>query len=555
MTRPDPQEVLRKLKDPDWWLQNSLRDLYFLNRNVLTTLEDPTPGYKDLHPPTHQRLCRFVETYALPGQILLILLPRGWVKSYLITVGWMTQRMMKNWTTGRRESWIINNATLPNAIEFLGKIKFNIQYNELLRGLLRGLLPKNPETESERWTEREIQILGHRIETGSAEGNLVSRHYSGGIINDDLVNRENSQTKEQLEKVIDFWRLGQSLKMPDSIEIIPGTRWNYDDLYGFIIEEFLKVPDAKMDDYRRNPYFEWHRGRYHMFHASCWEDPVNEIGSTFPTLFSERRLKELKTEQQERFGGQYLNDPLALSQSKFKLAWLRRTWHADRLPRKRLNVLLCDPAGKDKKDSDFTALVDVDCGIDKNCYVRSAVRRRTTDLRAVEWIVETALLWRPLIIGIEENKFNVFRELSEFLIPQLIRQGKIKREQVGYARRIPRMMIELQHHSRPKALRIGNLAGYFEQGKILLAPTGMDDLRDEMLRWTPAAIRDDLADALAYILDVAVFPTEDDVQPTFEIPEELKMTMEQREKREWDSLPDLVSASSTRDGGDVDDLY
>jgi len=540
--------IIEKLQDPTFWEERCLNDLFFLCRNVIQTVEDTTPGLKELDPPTHRLLCQFIEKNALPGQKLLILMPRGWAKSYIVTCGWLIQRMLRNWTTGRRETWIINNATLPNAIKFLERNKYNLTYNDLLRELFKQYIPKFPESEAVRWTEREINILGTAVETGSAEGNLVSRHYPGGVINDDLVNRDNSANKTQIEVVVDFWRLSQSLMLPSAIEFLLGTRWNLDDLYGYIISEFLKIPDEAMKHYRKDPYFEWHNGKYHLFHCSCWGDPATEGGSTFPKIYPNNRIKELKNEQQERFGGQYLNDPMALSQKAFKSAWWRNRWQVGTLPANRLNILLCDPANKDKKESDFTGLVDIEAGTDKRMYVKSAVRKQVTDSKAVEWIIETALKHQPMMIGIEENKFNVFKELMEFLIPQMAKQGKVPMELYGYALRMPRLLIELQHHSRPKELRIGNLCGYFEQGLVILAPYGMEDLIDEAMRFNPngSTSYDDLLDALAYALDVVVFPkTEEDI-PRLIVPEEYKQTAEQREEQYWDTLPLEVSGQAER---------
>ena len=549
--------VLEKLQNPEWWTDRILAPnggLYFLCRNVVQTLEDTTPGLKHLYPPTHLKLCRFVERCALPGQVLLILMPRGWAKSYIVTTGWLIQRCLKNWMIGRREIWIINNATLPNSVKFLDRVKYNFNYNELLREIAKGYIPKFPASEADRWVEREISILGTSIETGSADGNLVSRHYPGGVFNDDLVNRENSANKTQVEAVIDSWRLTQSLKLTGAIEFILGTRWNYDDLYGYLMADFLKIPEEDMKRYRTAPYFEWHRGKFHLFHASCWADPPNEKGSTFPTLYPESRIFELKDEQQERFGGQYLNDPLAMGKTTFKSAWFRDRWEPNKLPLKRLNILLCDPANKEKNESDNTGLVDVDCGSDKRIYVKSAVRKKVTDLKAVEWVVETALEHQPMMIGIEENKFNVFRELMEFLLPQMSRQGKIPGHLAAYALRLPRILVELQHHSRPKAFRVGNLAGYYEQGLIIHAPNGMNDLQDELIRFGTSSY-DDLADALAYILDVAVYPKIDEKIPALVVPEEYKLTHEQREKKFWDSLPSEVAVSAVSETGDSDEDF
>jgi len=536
---------------------------------VLCTLDDPTPGYKHLFPPTHKRLCDFITKYGQPGNILLILLPRGWVKSYIITVGWLTQRLLQNLVSGRQEQFIINNATLPNSLEFLAKIQYNLQYNELLRKIFSDVIPENPATEARRWTQSEIDLGGTRIDTGSSEKNLISQHFSGGLINDDIVNRENSATSEQIGKIKDFWRLGQSLKMPKSIELIPGTRWAHDDLYGDLIERFLFgeldnagkfVPfiDARRAEvilqYQTQPYFEWHTGKWHLFHASCWADPVNEKGSTFPTLFSEHKLHEIKGEQGDRFGGQYLNDPLALSAATFKPVWFKN-WSV--LPPQRATYQLIDFAGTDNKDNDESGMVVWDAGVDKNLYVRYAARRRLTDHQTIEWIIETALAHQPGLIGIESHKFGLVRDLLPFILGQMVKMGKVPKALLEYAQRIPYRLVELKHHSRPKELRIGNMSGWFEKGVVFLAPNGMDDFRDELLKFMPGKEqrRDNIIDAAAYILDVVVFPAVTDPPKLLVVPDHLKKTDEERERESWDKMPGVVRPGQLILSDELDHLF
>ena len=529
--------LIQKLNDPQFWIKKCLTDLYFLCRCVLTTLEDPTPGYKDLYKPTHQRICKFIQEYALPGNKVIILCPRGWIKSYLITIGWTIQRMLQNLVEKKRDHWIISNATFGNAQQFLKKIKYNFQYNEFLKGLFRDVLPSEPDTEADRWTMDEIELSGNSVEVGSVEGNLVSRHYRG-MINDDLVNLDNSKTVEQIIKVIDWWKLAQSLLEADGLEIMLGTRWSYNDLYGYLIDKFLEIPSKTLDDSRSQPVFEWHNGRYHYLRYLCWEDPVNETGSTFPTLFPERRLKQIKEEQAEHFPGQYLNDPMSLSDMVFQRTWFK-TWRADRIPEQRVTIQLLDPAGKETKQSDFNGQVVLWAASDQNLYVRSAQRKKGTDLEIVEWMVETAVINQSQIIGVEEYRCMTFRDLATFLIPQMIRQGKVPKHLIEYANRIPYRMVELKHHNRPKPLRIKNLTGWFEQGKVFLAPTGMDDLIEELIR-AGKTERDDLADALAYVLDVVIFPAVTDPPQTLIVPDYLKMTAEEKEKKEWDEQSEAV---------------
>lgn len=517
------QDVLTRLRDPERFIRACLDNLYFLCRAILITLEDPSPGYKDLYRPTHERICRFVQDNAHEGQKLLVLTPRGWVKSYVITVGWTVQRLLRNLTSGRREHQLISNATLPNAKQFLEKIKYNVHYNELMRGLFKEFLPTDPETGSDKWTQDEIQIGGNLIETGSVEGNLVSRHYKI-MINDDLVNKDNSNTKEQLLKTLDWWRLSQSLLLSNGIEINIGTRWAFDDLYGYFIETFIKPEFDYMNS--GQPIVEIHKGNYHMLWMDCWADPVNETGSTFPTLFPESKLKEYQSQLKERFNGQYRNNPLALGKNPFRAEWFSR-WKPDMLPPIRNTVMIIDPSGKAQVDSDFTGITVVHLAPDHKGYIDYGKRHLITDKALAEWIIQNSPRWKPDSIFIEDNKYNVIFELLEILIPQLHRMGRLNEEDYEYIKTLPYILQEVSPRGRIKDARIRHLPGMFESGQFILPFVGAEDLEEEMIRYPSP--KDDVVDSLAYVLDVMAFPKPTD-------PPKVEKTAEEKEEEEWDNI-------------------
>lgn len=536
------QSVLEKLRDPDLFIQRCLHDLYFLCRAILCTLEDSKPGFKDLYYPTHERICRFVQDYATEGQKLLILTPRGWVKSYVITVGWTIQRLLRNLTAGNREHQLISNATLPNAKNFLEKIKYNIQYNDLLRGLFKQFLPIDPEADAEKWTQDFFQLGGNLVEVGSVEGNLVSRHYKI-MINDDLVNKDNSNSKEQLMKTLDWWRLSQSLLLPNGIEINIGTRWAYDDLYGYFIDTFVK-PDFKYMDSGK-PIVELHKGNYHMLWMDCWADPPNEKGSTFPTLFPEEKLKDLQAQLKERFNGQYRNNPLALGKNPFREEWFCR-WNPLDIPPVRNTVMIIDPSGKAQIDSDYTGIIVAHISSDKKVYVEHGKRYMITDKALAEWIINNAPRWKPDSIFIEDSKYGSIYELLEILIPQMNRMGKISKEDYEYVKTIPYILQEVRPAGRPKPVRIRHLTGFFEGGQFLLPYTGAEDLEEELIRFP--STKDDVIDAMAYILDVLVYPRPTD-------PVKVSKTFEDKEEDEWDDYKDICLVGGEIRREDFNEFY
>ena len=531
--------VLSRLSDPEVWIQRCIDDLYFLCRSVLITLEDTTPGFKDLYRPTHGAICEFVQKYATEGNKCLVLTPRGWVKSYVITIGWTIQRLLRNLVSGKREHQIISNATIPNAKSFLEKIKYNLQYNDLLRGLFREWIPRDPENEAEKWTQDYIQLRGCMIETGSVEGNLVSQHYKV-MINDDLVNRDNSATKDQLLKTQDWWKLAQSLLLSSGVEINIGTRWAHDDLYGYFIETFLE-PDF---DYMSTgkPIVELHKGNYHVLWMDCWEDPVAETGSTFPTLFPEAYLKELQKQQGPRFNGQYRNNPLALGKNPFQKSWFTR-WNLREKPAIRNTIMLIDPSGKADVESDHSGIVVIHLTSDKRGLIEYGKRHLITDRALAEWLVENAPRFQADTIYIEDMKYNTIYEILELLIPDLIRRRMIPEENLEYVKSIPYRLMPCFPKGRPKEVRIRHLTGMFENGTFSL-PSGReaDNLEDELIRYP--SLRDDVVDALAYVMDFLVFPTKTDPPKSLELRPEEKMTAQEREEKDWKETRESVWAGN-----------
>ena len=519
---------VQNLNNLDWWRDKSLNDLYFFCRVVLSTLENPKPGFKDLYKPTHGRIAEFVSTYAQPGHKLLILCPRGWIKSYIITLGWLLQKILKNAVNGKRDAVLLSNATLGNAQMFLKRLKDNLAHNSLLRTLFSDIIPANPETGFPRWTMDEVEIIGNRIEVGSVEGNLVSRHYTIHI-EDDLVNLENSRTPEQIAKVIEWWKLAQALLESNGIEIIIGTRWAVDDLYGYLLKTFFNIDASQQDKDKEKSAVEYHNGRYHYLRFSCWDNPIKRAGSTFPTLFPEEKLKQLQIELGEHFSGQYENDPFLSSERGFASHWFK-TYSVDLLPTAKITYMLIDPMGKESKQSDYMGLVVVDAGHDKNLYVRFAERAKLTDAKAGERIIEVALVYEPDFICIEEFRFSAFRDLITFIIPQWIRQGRIPKTKQRYAALIPYRLVELKHKNRPKKLRIINLSGWIEGGRVLFAPSGMNQLYEELTQFGKTE-RDDILDAFAYILDIVQFP---DYESPVKDDEVIKSPEEIMLERDWE---------------------
>jgi len=182
-----------------------LQDLYFFNKYIVE--EDPDRR-KFIVPHVHGEWASWYQNSK--ARIKVILVPRSCFKSTFFTVGLTLQKLARD----RNERLLVANATQSNSDNFLTAIKDHIRRNKTyqdLYGHYRGkytpMFKKNL-----RWNNSEFAIAGRDLGIREANvtsigvgGNLVSQHYTT-IIGDDLVNNENSSTKYQADKVIDWWK-------------------------------------------------------------------------------------------------------------------------------------------------------------------------------------------------------------------------------------------------------------------------------------------------------------------------------------------------------------
>lgn len=219
---------MRKLSEEDIKLlkHKCETDLKFLCVEIL--------GMKDWQEGLHDEIAQFLCT---TDKEKLILVPRGHLKSSIVTVGYATQRILKN----HNLRVLITNAVWDKAREFLQQISEYLIDSDL-KDIYGSFLHK-----SAPWTKNEITIAqktdmtrrGPTIKTAGLESVLTGSHCDL-IINDDLVELNNVQTKEQVLKVIHFHDSLFAILDPGGELIDVGTRWGEDDLYGEIIKNRAK---------------------------------------------------------------------------------------------------------------------------------------------------------------------------------------------------------------------------------------------------------------------------------------------------------------------------
>lgn len=440
-----------------------MRDLWFFNRHILK--------YDDMldEDSFHGVLCRRIENQKKLKQ--LILEPRGSLKTSLGTIGFSLQSIVKN----PNIRILICSEEFNTATKFLVEIKGHIEHNETFKELYGNLKSKN------KWDAKEITIATRTrwrkeptITCAGIDVTKVGLHYDLIII-DDPHSLKNITTREQIEKVKTWYRLVLSLLDPGGKIIIIGTRWHYDDLFGWIIEKERERQEL---------------GRKKRYYIKI-EKAIREDGSLlWPERLSREFLDDQKLEQGPYiFSCQYLNEPVDDDSAVFKRSWVQ-FYNPEEMPHNCRFFTTVDPM-RDEEGNDYLTLVT--CAVDRNwiAYIVDVRRKKADEYDTIDEMFDVYKAYRPKTMGFETVAWQ--KSYYKFVKNEMIRRGI----------RLP--LRELKTDTKvTKRMRIRSMIPYWRvglfkvPGKSLTTLTGnMAIMMDELLRF-PRVSNDDCIDALAY---------------------------------------------------------
>lgn len=387
---------------------------------------------------------------------------------------------------------LITNERLDNAKSFLREIKGHFEKNEALR-----FLYGDQTNDDEKWTETQVVLRGRTqnrkepsIQVGSLDTSLTSQHYDL-IVCDDLVSRVNIGTKEQMDKVKQYWKDLQSLLEPGGMIVIVGTRWHFDDLYSLILknQDFVRMI------------------------VGCYDENGLPI---FPEKFTKEQLQKLQRPSPEGIGAYdfsclYLNNPADDSNADFKRTWFENRFKPSDLTGKpTATFITIDNAPSTKKGSDYQGIIVNSVDEHNRWHLVHVERFKGNSPQLINKIFELYLTYNPAIIGVEQKAF-------EDLIKPFLEAEAKRRKQFPY-------VIELKDKGIRKEDRIrGRLQGRFELKTIFLQENPSDDtesLVDEGVRF-PRGQYDDLIDALQYQDEIAYRPNSNEETVEDEVSEGL----------------------------------
>lgn len=393
----------------------------------------------------------------------LILMPRGHLKSSVITVGLTIQHILAD----PDKKVLIASAIWDNARSFLSEIK------EYLTNKSR--LPRVfGRFESNKWNQDDITIKQRvrpnktpTISTAGIDKALASQHYDI-IFADDLVNRQTISTEEQRSKVKKFYSDLLDLLEPDGVLYLIGTRWHDGDLYGMI----MKGQAEQWDVYK----------------CGATKDNTIDGEVIFPKKFSTAKLHELRAGKNTdeamgdyEFFCQYFNEPIATESQHFKPPvrfWTDLGDHA-------VHTLTVDLAISEKTSADYSVVMDCALTRANQLCVVEYWRKRAEPSEVLERIFEYVLKYKCRRVGIEGVAYQ--RAMVNLVLDE-------QRKRNIFFEVFPIL------HSSDKFSRIIALQPRWQTGNLLLKQ-GMIELEEELFRF-PVSEHDDVVDALSMQLSV-----------------------------------------------------
>lgn len=457
----------------------ALGDLYFFDRYVLGFNAASHPEKRGMEEKPHRELCDFVQDWSSGKKKKLVCVPRKSLKTSCITVGYSLFELAHDPSM----TILIDSVERAIAAGMLEQARSIAESGKVFRATFGDWV------NSRNWTGHEITIKDKpstmikepSIGTAGVDSSKVAFHPRLMIL-DDLVNRDTVNTPQALMKTIRHYLDLTPMLGEDGRMVMPCTRWDIDDLVGYIL---TNEPD------------EWD-----IFIRSA----INDDGTPYyPEMLSLKWIQG-QLDKDPYFGScQYLNDPLNPSATMFSKDDIE--WYEDNkeLPVERTNYMTVDPAGHGGSIGDNTAIILA--GVDKtqNIYFYEPEFDRFDLDQIISAIFTKYLSLKIRKIGIEENYFR------GALASAVERRGR----EWGTKPRIEK----LKHYGRTerKEDRIRALQPWFADGKIFLKgkkinvggkeqwiPVGknMKQLYQQIISYPRAKMSDDLIDAAAMLLEI-----------------------------------------------------
>ena len=411
----------------------------------------------------HREMVEFVRECRRDGVNGLVLEPRGFAKST-----WGNTINNSHWIGNEPDIRLgLFSKSSDHAAAFSRGILWTLERNPRFIEVFGALASESKWTASE-WLRRGSRWHGSQYATLYAQGvggQIVSKRFDV-IVCDDILDQENTATREQMAKVEDwFWQTLFPCLAPDGVAIVIGTRWAEGDLYQTLIEKGWRV----------------------MKRAALVPGKRGKLDSLWPELWPVKRLEQLKGDMgMARFACAMLNDITGLMEGDVFQS--RHFQYLDDIPRDRpLTIRMgVDLATSTRERADWTACVVTAEDDDGNFYVLDWDRIKITsghDRWVYDrWLAMSEKWGRISLVAVEavQHQTTVVTDLFE---------------------RFSMVPVHKQPADRDKRTRATAVANRYEAGKVYhLRALHESQFEIELTSFDRG--HDDLVDALGYSMQL-----------------------------------------------------
>ena len=467
----------QRLKDFDY--QWGLHSIFYLGRRIL----EPHYDFDEL---PHRGICNFVDRLE-EDKAALLLDPRGCFKTSIISQVYPLRRILKN----PNIRILLDSVALTNSQDNLKVIRRFFEGGQKLRELYGDFHSKDQtwnDTEFIVKTRTDTRLKEPTVRASGIDKVQIGPHYDL-IIADDLHNRDNHRTVEQVQKVKEHMRLIFGLLDPGGEFIVGGHRWSYTDAYSMLMGDTDKPEELEFA---------------RLFNGHVYKHgAMNSDGSLyFPRVHTHEHLSRQRTALGiEYFSAMLMNEPvMAGDGQKFEQRYFKRyiTLPCDEKEPMKMNwYLTIDPGGR-KKGNDFWVIFERGVAANGHKYNTRYLKKILKVSQASElvyaWWLQMGKDGKPYKkIGFETSgqQGQMLESMKEYLWEK-------------YQVTLP--FVELPHSDDSKPARIEAMIPQYEAGKIYHSQQMSESfgLEDQLVKYDKGA--DDIADAEAMMDEVQAAP-------------------------------------------------
>ena len=306
-------------------------------------------------------------------------------------------------------------------------------------------------------------------------------------IDDVIKNREEADSALVRRQIQDWYTsTAYTRLMPGGGVMIINTRWNYDDLCGWLLQ-MMEAADkiAQQTGEWPDDYDKW---TVVDFPAIALKDEQHRAKGEplHPERYSLKSLLRIKNTIGDRdFNALYQQRPVPDEGEYFTKSMLRY-FEGDLDLRDFTLVAAGDLAISKKEYADWSVFVVAGVNANDDIYIFDVVRGKWDSMELIDRIFEIQHQYKPSLFGLEQGQID--KAIGPFL-------EKRRMEEKLFSLNVE----PLPPGKRDKELRARPIQGRMRQGKVYIRRAHWtDDFVSELLRF-PGAAKDDQVDALAWI--------------------------------------------------------